>query len=103
VKEASSLKGQRIIHTACIFQFDSNTGTKDFLAEWTNLGYGEWDNDVNVQLPSASVGAKAFEKDIVTIRGYVLGDLTYQTENGGSNTVPNLEVTSVTVVGHNCS
>jgi hypothetical protein len=79
------------------------TGQKDFLAEWTNLGYGEWDNFVNVRLPNASVGAKAFEKDEVTIHGYILGNYSYQTENGGSNTVPNLEVTSLAVVGHNCS
>ncbi len=103
VKDASILKGQRIVHTACVFQFDSVTGPKNFLAEWTNLGYGVWDNLVNVKLPTAAVGAKAFEKDLVTLRGYILGNYTYQTQNGGTNTVPNLEVTSVVVVGHNCS
>ena len=102
-KDASSLKGQRVVHTVCIFQFDSATGTKDFLAEWTNLGYGTWENLVNVRLPTASVGAKAFQKDLVTIHGYILGNLSYQTKNGGTNTVPNLEVTSLVVVGHNCS
>jgi len=103
VKEAGTLKGQRIVHTGCIFQFDSITGPKDFLAEWTNLGYGEWDNDVNVRLPSAAVGVHAFEGDEVTMHGYILGNYSYTTESGGTNTVPNLEVISVAVVGHNCS
>lgn len=103
VKDAASLKGQRITHTACIFQFDSATGPKDFLAEWTNMGYGIWDNFVNVRLPSSSVGARAFEKDVVTIHGYILGNFSYQTQLGGTNTVPYIEVTSLEVVGHNCS
>jgi hypothetical protein len=102
-KDASILKGQRIVHTGCIFQFDGITGPKNFLAEWTNLGYSEWDNLVNVNLPSAAVGAHAFEKDVVTIRGYILGNYTYTNQDGGSDTVPNLEVVSVTVIGHNCN
>jgi hypothetical protein len=103
VKDASSLKGQRIVHTACIFQFDGVTGPRNFLAEWTGAGFGIWENLVNVNLPTARVGAKAFEKDVVTIHGYILGNYRYTTTSGGTNTVPNLEVTSLTVVGHNCS
>jgi hypothetical protein len=102
-KDAGVMKGQRVVHTACIFQFDSITGPKDFLAEWTNLGYGDWTDFVNVRLPSAAVGARAFEKDEVTIHGYILGNYSYTTESGGTNTVPNLEVVAVSVVGHNCS
>jgi hypothetical protein len=103
-KEASNiLKGHRFVHYACIFQFDSVTGTKDFLAEWTNSGYGIWNDVVNVRLPSASVGAKAFATDVVALHGYVLGNLSYQTQSGGNDTVPNLEVTTIAVVGHNCS
>jgi hypothetical protein len=102
-KDAGILKGQRVVHTACIFQFDSVTGPKDFLAEWTNLGYGDWTDFVNVKLPTSAVGARAFEKDEVTVHGYILGNYSYTTESGGTNTVPNLEVISITVVGHNCS
>ena len=102
-KDAAQLKGQRIVHTACIFQFDSATGTKDFLAEWTKQGFGIWDNFVDVRLPNAKVGARAFEKDVVTMRGYILGNLTYTTTAGGKNTVPEIEATSVVVKGHNCS
>lgn len=97
------LKGQRIVHTACIFQFDGVTGPKNFLAEWTGMGYGIWENIVNVDLPSAKVGANAFEKDVVTIHGYILGNYSYQTTSGGTNTVPSIEVTSLAVVGHNCT
>lgn len=103
VKEASSLKGQRVVHTACIFQFDGVTGPKNFLAEWTGTGYGIWENLVNVNLPTAKVGARAFEKDVVTMHGYILGNYSYTTNSGGTNTVPSIEVTSLTVVGHNCS
>ena len=103
VKNASSLKGQRITHSACIFQFDGITGTKSFLAEWTNGGGGYWSDFVNVKLPNAKVGSNAYQGDVVRMTGYILGNLTYTTKNGGSNTVPNVMVTALSVIGHGCN
>lgn len=103
LKNASSMKGQRIIHSACIFQFDGATGPKKFLAEWTNGGGGFWNDLVNVNLPSAKVGSNAYQGDVVRMTGYILGNLTYTTKNGGSNTVPSIMVTGLSVIGHGCN
>ena len=101
-KNAYSLKGQRIVHTACVFQFDGATGPKQFLGEWTNMGYNVWTDLVQVKLPNARIGANAYEGDLVKITGYILGNYSYDTQGGGNKTVPSIMVTTLSVVGHGC-
>lgn len=55
----------------------------------------EWHRSVN--LPNASLGQNVYQNDIVNIVGRVAGATTYQTQAGGSNTVPVIDVSSISV------
>jgi len=65
------------------------------LVEITNEGDGVWDDEVWVHLASASLGRTVYENDIVLLVGRLAGTYTYDNTNGGTSTVPVIDVTQL--------
>jgi hypothetical protein len=61
----------------------------------TNQGYGNWDDLVWVNLASASLGRTIYENDIVFLIGRLEGTYSYSNTNGGTSTVPVIDVTQM--------
>ena len=96
VKDPTGLAGQCITYQAQVFQYDSWTGLTTMLVNVTNP-YGYWEDTVQVDLPSASLGANIVQNDIVQFWGPVIGASTYDTATGGSNTVPEVQARYLTL------
>jgi hypothetical protein len=104
VKEADGpLTGKPTTGTACIFQFDSSTGTDQFLGDVTDSGFSYWSDAVLFALDSSTIGNGFYQGDIVTYHGSVYGTQSYKTRIGGTNTVPVIEVTSMEKTGSGCN
>jgi hypothetical protein len=86
------------VGNACVFQFDSATGSDAFMGEITDTGYG-WDDVVYFTLDDSSVGDGIYQGDLVRYHGYVYGSYDYQTQAGGTKTVPQIQVSSMTKIG----
>jgi hypothetical protein len=97
-KNPAAMKGSCVSGQAQVFQFDSATGTKALLANYTDVGYGVWTNNVWFNLFSTAVGNGIYETDVVDYVGRVAGSLSYTTQNNGTNTVPEIDITSLTRV-----
>jgi hypothetical protein len=86
---------------SCIFQFDGITGPKQFLADYSDAS-GLSSNIYDARLPSAAVGRDAYQGSLVRIHGFILGYYSYTTQNNSQNTIPEIEVTSLSVLRNNC-
>lgn len=93
--------GTCVHYTAQVFQFDSVTGKKAMLVEITNEGFGVWDDLVYVNLASASLGSRIYEDNIVYFAGRLDGTYSYTTSLGGTNTVPQIDVTQLRLATSN--
>ena len=97
VKDPASMAGQCITYQAQVFQYDSRTGLTTMLVDVTNND-GYWADTVQVDLPSASLGANVVQNDIVQFWGPIVGASTYDTATGGSNTVPEVQAQYLTLI-----
>lgn len=65
------------------------------LVSITNDEDGVWEDLVWVNLASASLGRMIYENDLVFLVGRLEGTYTYDTSDGGTNTVPLIDVTQM--------
>lgn len=104
-KAPASHVGDRVIVFGKVTQFDAATGTAGFRA---NVGgvklpvsYGFVNYPTNTMLTGDEGGlATLVEGDIFRAEVTVIGPYSYDTQIGGSTTVPALTVTAYKVIGH---
>ena len=103
-KDADSLAGKPITGQMCIFQFDGATGNQAFLGNYTYDSSSDyWSDTISVDLPSSSVGQGVYQGDVVNYWGVIEGSMSYDTQSGGTSTVPAVLVQQLEVTGHNCA
>jgi hypothetical protein len=103
-KSPDSHVGEHVIIYGKVTQFDSATGADAFRADVDGVkrrpSYGFVDYPTNVVLTGAEAAlADLVEDDLFTARVTVTGSLSYDTQIGGSTTVPQLQVASIAVTG----
>jgi len=104
-KSPAAHVGDRVIVFGKVTQFDAATGTAGFRA---NVGgkklpvaYGFVNYPTNTMLTGDENGlATLVEGDIFRAEVTVIGPYSYDTQIGGSTTVPALTVTAYKVIGH---
>ncbi|WP_156656479.1 hypothetical protein [Mycobacterium sp. 852002-51152_SCH6134967] len=92
-KDPDAWAGQKIVVYGVITQFDSATGATSFRADTGPApGTNAYDYDQNtfVTAHDADMVANFVQKDRVTLYVEVQGAMTYETQIGGSTTVPSL-------------
>ena len=100
-KDPAALKGRVVTFHAQVFQYDTNTGTKHFLASVTNDGYGVWTDNVWADV-NPEVAAHVCDNTVIQFWGSVVGAYTYTTTNNGNATVPEIRIKYLTVLSHGC-
>jgi hypothetical protein len=103
-KDPDKYAGKRYIVHGVVTQFDSATGTDAFRADVGGVrrkpSYGFVDYETNtVFTADASKLAKVVQDDLFTAKVTVVGSYSYDTQIGGSTTVPMLRIDSITVTG----
>jgi hypothetical protein len=103
-KSPDSHIGEHLIIYGTVTQFDAATGTDTFRANVDGIkhrpSYGFVDYPTNVILTGdESALSDLVEDDLFTARVTVTGSLTYDTTIGGSTTVPQLQIASLSVTG----
>lgn len=101
-KNPDAATGRKVVVYGRITQFDSATGTTQFLARTAaNQPSSKYDYDQNTMVvgDTAALIANVVEDDLVTMHAEVLGSYTYDTQAGGSTTVPKLQVNIIDVTG----
>ena len=104
VKAPDNYIGDRYEVWACITQFDAATGTDTFRAQGSFKKQRFWYTNGDNSLFSGDSNQLAdyLEGDIVRVMATVLGSFTYDTQAGGSTTVPLFSVDSIEHKGSNC-
>jgi hypothetical protein len=99
VKDPDSHLGERYIIYGQVSQFDSATGPDSFLANVDAVRHSDpYEYEQNTLLTGEAADfTKVVEDDGFTAKVTVLGSMSYDTQIGGSTTVPMLMVDSVTV------
>ena len=105
-KDPDAHAGETYIVYGEVAQFDAATGTSTFRADVG--GVRQYPDDIGfVDYPTNTVLdgdesalSPVVEKDLFTAKVEVTGSLSYDTQIGGSTTVPELQVDSITVTGH---
>lgn len=104
-KNPDAHEGQRIVVYGEVTQFDSATGSSGFRANVDGvvhpIKYGYADYETNTVL-GAGQGvslADVVQDDIFKAEATVVGSYSYDTQIGGSTTVPMLLITKITVTG----
>jgi len=59
---------------------------------------GYWADTVQVDIPDTSQTTNIVQNDIVQFWGPIVGTSTYDTATGGSNTVPEVTATYITLI-----
>jgi hypothetical protein len=101
VKKPESYKGNRYIIYGQVTQFDSATGDDTFLADTAHrntMSYGFFDGDNALLTGSTKQLDALVEDDVFRASVTVLGKIDYDTQTGGSTTVPLLEINSLKVI-----
>jgi hypothetical protein len=97
--------GERVIVYGEVTQFDSATGDSGFRANVDGVnhpikyGYADYDTNTVLSATSASILNDLVQDDVFKAEVTVLGSYSYDTQIGGSTTVPSLAVTKITVTG----
>ena len=101
VKAPDDYTGRAIQMWACITQFDAATGTDTFRGQANNLQIEYWysDGDNALFTGTTSQLAPFVQDDVVYLKVVVLGSYTYDTQIGGSTTVPWFSVDEITNKG----
>lgn len=84
------------ISSGHVMQAMEDDGQTLLLVEITNKGYGFYDDIIAVRYDSKT---DAVEDDLVEVYGTLTEKLNYDTQIGGSNSVPAMDATSINVVG----
>ena len=95
VKNPDSWAGRKIVVYGVITQFDAATGTTAFRADTGPAPVTDpydYDQNTFITAHDAGIVANIVEKDMVTMFVEVHGAYTYDTQIGGSTTVPSLLV-----------
>lgn len=105
-KDPDSHAGEAYIVYGEVTQFDAATGSSAFRADVggtrqypDEFGFVSYPTNTVLDGDTATLGP-VVEKDLFTARITVTGSLSYDTQIGGSTTVPELQVSSITVTGH---
>lgn len=101
-KNPDAAVGRKIVVYGRVTQFDSATGTTQFLARTApSVPDRVYDYDQNTFVvgDTAALIRDVVEDDLVTMHAEVLGSFTYDTQAGGSTTVPKLQVNLIEVTG----
>lgn len=101
VKDPASLAGTVVTYTAQVFQYDTNTGTSNFIASVSNLGYGYWTDNIYADV-DPSLTQRVCAKTIVRFWGSVVGPYSYTTTQGGTLTIPEINIMYINVVSNPC-
>lgn len=101
MKNPDAAKGRKLVLYGVVSQFDSATGTTSFRANTAaNPQDRSYDYDQNTVVTGASnVVANVVEEDFVTMYVEVVGSYSYDTQMGGSTTVPKVQANIVEVTG----
>jgi hypothetical protein len=105
-KDPDAHAGETCIVYGEVTQFDAATGQSAFRADVG--GVRQYPDDIGyVSYPTntvldgdAGTLSPVVENDLFTAKVTVTGSLSYDTQIGGSTTVPELQVDSITVTGH---
>ncbi|MGW6695335.1 DUF2510 domain-containing protein [Rhodococcus sp. NPDC054953] len=101
-KDPAAAVGRKVVVYGRVTQFDSATGTTQFLARTApSVPDRVYDYDQNTFVvgDTAALIRDVVEDDLVTMHAEVLGSFTYDTQAGGSTTVPKLQVNLIEVTG----
>jgi hypothetical protein len=100
-KSPDSHIGERVTVYGYVFQFDSATGPDRFLAHADGVRHRRsYEYDTNTAFAgSAAMFENVVEKDVFRAEVTVLGSYSYNTQIGGSTTVPRLQVDKIEVIG----
>ncbi|OBB77097.1 hypothetical protein [Mycobacterium sp. 852014-52144_SCH5372336] len=92
-KDPDAWAGRKVVVYGVITQFDSATGATSFRADTGPapvMDVYDYDQNTIITARDADMVAKFVEKDRVTMYVEVQGSRTYETQIGGSTTVPSL-------------
>lgn len=103
-KDPDAHIGEAITVHGTVTQFDAATGTDTFRANMDGIkhrpSYGFVDYPTNTLLTNVSGDVSDLvEDDLFTAKVLVLGSFSYDTQIGGTTTVPHLSVISLTTTG----
>ena len=102
MKDPDSAKGRKIIIYGVVRQFDAATGTSSFradtAAEPQEQSY-DYEHSAYVTTTDPAILANVVEKDLVTMYVEVAGAYTYDTQIGGTTTVPKFWVYIIKTTG----
>lgn len=102
VKKPDSYLDKNVIIYARVTQFDSATGPCTFRANVSHAQVGKYDYEHNTifnagdGLTNCDILDDVVAEDIVKVTATVTGSLTYDTQVGGSTTVPEMQVVKIT-------
>jgi hypothetical protein len=104
-KDPEAHKGEAIIVYGQVRQFDSATGTDTFRASVDGVvhkpsyGYVDYETNTVLTSPGGAELGDLVQDDLFKAEVVVAGSLSYDTQIGGSTTVPLLLVTKITGTG----
>jgi hypothetical protein len=103
LRDPDAYKGKKYLLYAEVTQFDSATGVDAFRADVAHADirdYGYWIGGDNA-IVNAGVAdlSDVVQGDVVKMYVEVVGSMSYDTQIGGSTTVPQFEVNIIKVVG----
>lgn len=104
VRDPDSHAGESIVVYGEITQYDSATGLDSFRADVAHrntTSYGFFDGENAVLTGDEADFEDLIEGDVFRAKVLVLGSLSYDTQIGGSTTVPQFMVTSISRIGNN--
>lgn len=93
------MKGTCVTYQAKVFQYTSRTGLTFMLVEVSRDTIGIWNTIVAITVTPSSLAANVYQTNIIDVSGRVVGSYSYTTAAGGSNTVPEIAATQMSVVG----
>ena len=101
VKDPTALAGKVVTYKAQVFQYDTNTGTSNFIASVTDEGYNIWTNNIWADV-DPSIATHVCNDTIIRFWGEVVGPYTYTTTLNGSITIPEINIKYLSVVSKAC-
>jgi hypothetical protein len=102
VKNPDAYVGQKFVVYGAVTQFDSATGPSTFRGNTGAVPQADWydyDQNTIIQARDPAILTDVVEDDMVTMYVEVGGSYTYETQIGGSTTVPLLYVNIIDVTG----
>jgi hypothetical protein len=100
VKAPDEYKEQGYQIWTCISQFDAATGTDTFRGDASYRNETYWYNGANALFVGTTEQLRDFvQGDLVLMNVMVLGSFTYDTQSGGTATVPSFAVMTITLKG----